>query len=50
MRFPPLITEGLNPTSDHLLEIIPQLEADEEIHLESICVAGGKATVTVADE
>ena len=42
-----LIATGLDPKIEHTLEIHPLFvgKADEEIRLESICVAGGKAEV-----
>jgi hypothetical protein len=43
-----LLAENLDPARPHLLEIIPQLADGQELRLESICVAGGAATVAVA--
>jgi lysophospholipase L1-like esterase len=42
---------GLDPAVPHLVEIIPLFpdDQDQELRLESICVAGGAATVTVAE-
>ena len=42
----PVIVSGLE-SGDHVMEITPVLAADQdqEIRLESICVAGGKASV-----
>lgn len=42
-----VITNDLDASTDHLLEIEPVFEADkaQELRLESICVAGGKAEV-----
>jgi hypothetical protein len=39
----------LNPALPHLLEIIPLFAADkeQELRLESICVAGGAATIEI---
>jgi lysophospholipase L1-like esterase len=44
-----LVTTTLDPSTEHLVEIVPQfLDTEEqELHLESICVAGGAARVTV---
>jgi lysophospholipase L1-like esterase len=45
-----VLAEGLDPAIEHTLEIEPRLEnADQEVRLESVCVAGGDATVTKAD-
>ena len=40
-----VLVEGLDPEAEHTLEIQPALEAGQEIRLESVCVAGGKASV-----
>lgn len=42
------IAEDLDPTVEHTLEIEPLFEdgKDQELRLESLCVAGGPATVT----
>jgi len=42
-----LIAEGLDPAAEHILEIEPVFEGDseQELRIESICVAGGKAGV-----
>ena len=44
-----IIAEGLDPTREHTLEIQPIFsgEAEQELRLESICVAGGEARVTL---
>lgn len=44
------VARGLDPSVPHLLEIEPVFENDkaQELKLESICVAGGKATVVSA--
>ena len=44
------VARGLDPSVPHLLEIEPVFENDktQELKLESICVAGGKATVVLA--
>lgn len=41
------IAEGLDPAAEHILEIEPVFAGDEEqeLRIESICVAGGKARV-----
>lgn len=43
----PTVATQLDPAVEHVMEITPLLEADKDqtIMLESICVAGGKATV-----
>jgi lysophospholipase L1-like esterase len=42
-----VIATGLDPAQPHLLEIEPAFDAaDQELRLESVCVAGGAATVT----
>jgi hypothetical protein len=40
---------GLDPAVSHVVEIVPVFEAgkDQELRLESVCVAGGVATVEV---
>lgn len=43
-----VIAENLDPTRAHTLDIVPLLEKDQELRLESICVAGGAATVEIA--
>ena len=42
-----IIATGLDTAVDHVVEIIPVFEGDDEqeLRIESICVAGGKATV-----
>jgi lysophospholipase L1-like esterase len=44
------VARGLDPSVPHLLEIEPVFDDDklQELKLESICVAGGKAAVTAA--
>lgn len=44
------VARGLDPAVPHLVEIEPVLAADrmQELRLESICVAGGKAAVALA--
>jgi hypothetical protein len=43
-----VIAEGLDPKVEHTLEIEPLFkdETDQELRLESLCVAGGEARVT----
>ena len=41
-----VIATGLDPAVEHTLELMPRLNAGQEIRIESICVAGGKATAT----
>jgi lysophospholipase L1-like esterase len=43
-----VIATGLDGSAEHLLEIEPVLEPDEELRLESLCVAGPDAAVTLA--
>ncbi len=41
-----VLAQGLDPVVEHTLEIVPVFAgADQELRLESICVAGGKAAV-----
>ncbi len=41
-----MITDSLDPTVEHVLEIEPMLtQKNKELRIESICVAGGPATV-----
>ncbi len=42
-----VIAEGLDPSTEHTLEIqpLPSIESEQELRLESICVAGGNARV-----
>ena len=44
------VARGLDPSVPHLLEIEPVFDdaKPQELKLESICVAGGKATVVSA--
>ncbi len=46
-----VLAEGLDPTIDHSLEIEPRFNSDieQELRLESICVAGGDAKVFPID-
>ena len=48
MRLAQIIAEGLDPTLPHSVEIIPLLTNDEELRLESLCVAGSLASVKLA--
>jgi lysophospholipase L1-like esterase len=41
----PVIAAGLDPATGHTLELVPRLAPDQELRIESICVAGGQATV-----
>ncbi len=45
-----VIAEGLDPAVEHTLEIEPVLNAEQELRIESICIAGGTARVAVASE
>jgi lysophospholipase L1-like esterase len=46
MRYIETLALGLDPSVEHLVDIVPQLAPGEELRLESLCVAGGDATVT----
>ena len=37
---------GLDPNREHTLEITPVLQPGQEMRLESVCVAGGRAEVS----
>jgi len=43
------VARGLDPNTPHLLEIEPVFDDTkaQELKIESLCVAGGKATVTL---
>jgi lysophospholipase L1-like esterase len=43
-----VVAENLDPSHPHTLDIVPLLEKDQEFRLESVCVAGGAATVVIA--
>jgi len=43
------IAEGIDPSIEHRIEIIPHLGPGEELRIESVCVAGGSASVGVAN-
>jgi lysophospholipase L1-like esterase len=49
MRLVQILAEGLDPAVEHMIEILPDLAAGQELRLESLCVAGGKASVQLAD-
>ncbi|HEX4141148.1 MAG TPA: SGNH/GDSL hydrolase family protein [Candidatus Methylacidiphilales bacterium] len=38
-----VLSENLDPAREHVLEIVPQLEAGEELRIESLCSAGWAA-------
>ncbi len=42
MRLAEVVAEGLDPTKEHEIVITPLLKPDEELRLESVCVAGGQ--------
>jgi hypothetical protein len=46
-RYLECIAENLPSGVEHSVEIIPQLEAGQELHFESLCVAGDGAKVRV---
>ena len=48
MHFVRVLAENLDPSHPHTLDITPLLEKDQEFRLESICIAGGAATVVIA--
>jgi hypothetical protein len=45
-----VIAEGLDPAAEHTMEIEPVFadDSEQELRLESICVAGGEAWVRPA--
>ena len=43
-----LVVEGLDATQPHTIELIPQLDAGQEVRIESLCIAGGNATISRA--
>lgn len=45
-----VIAEGLDPAVEHTLEIEPVLNPDQELRIESICIAGGTARVAISRE
>jgi len=49
MRLVQIIAEGLDPAAEHTIEILPDLTEGQELRLESLCVAGGKAAVKLLD-
>lgn len=46
MRLLEYLAEGLNPSIEHEIEIRPDLKPGEELRIESVCAAGGPATVS----
>ncbi len=42
MRLAEVVAEGLDPMKEHEIVITPLLKPDEELRLESVCVAGGQ--------
>ena len=46
MRLVEILAEGLDPSRKHDMEITPDLKPGEELRIESICAAGGPATVS----
>ena len=46
MRLVEILAEGLDPSREHEIEITPDLKAGEELRVESVCLAGGPASVT----
>jgi len=49
MRLVQIIAEGLDPATEHTVEISPELAEGQELRLESLCVAGGKASIKLLD-
>ncbi len=49
MRLVQILAEGLDPAVEHTVEISPDLAEGQELRLESLCVAGGKAAVKLLD-
>jgi len=48
LRYVETIASDLDPAKEHLVEITPRLEPGQELHLESVCVAGSLAEVSSA--
>lgn len=49
MRLVQIIAEGLDPATEHTVEILPDLTEGQELRLESLCAAGGKVSVKLLD-
>ncbi len=49
-RLVQFIAQDLEPDRDHLVEIIPRLNAGQELRFESACVSGFPATVRLAEQ
>jgi len=47
MRLVETVAEGLGPGREHEIEIAPDLGPGEELRIESLCAAGGDASVSV---
>lgn len=47
IRYVEMIANGLDSDVEHEVEIIPQLEPGQELRIESLCIAGEPATVSV---
>ena len=47
MRLVELIAEGLDPLIEHSVEIIPILSLGEELRIESVCLAGAPASISL---
>ncbi len=45
MRLVQVIAEGLDPEREHEIEISPILKSDEELRIESVCLAGSSAFI-----
>jgi len=50
MRMVELMAEGLDPDREHKLDIFPDLQPDQELRIECICVAGDPALVSIREE
>lgn len=46
-RYAEIVASGLDPKREHSVEISPQLEPGQELRLESVCIAGGPAGISV---
>jgi hypothetical protein len=49
MRLVQMIAEGLDPKREHEIEVTPVLKPGEELRIESVCAAGGPATVSFSN-
>jgi hypothetical protein len=47
IRYFQLIAQGLDPAREHVVELRPRLAAGQELRIESVCVAGAPAEVSL---